>query len=54
MESGTESDVEDLQLLSAASSRQTTVNEKEAKKEVQYGYIFKRIRTRVSQVLDIV
>ena len=33
MESGTESDVEDLQLLPAASSCQTTANEKEAKRE---------------------
>ena len=33
MESGTESDVEDLQLFPAASIHQTTANEKEAKKE---------------------
>ena len=33
METGTESDVEDLQLLPAASRRQTTANEKEAEKE---------------------
>ena len=40
MESGTESDVEDLQLLPAASSHQTTANEKETKKEESVVWLY--------------